>query len=1008
MRTLHLVTHTHWDREWYLTFQQFRLKLVHMVDELLDILEKDPLFSSFLLDGQTIVLDDYLLIRPERRNDLCKYIQAGRISIGPWHILPDEFLVSPEATLRNLLQARRTGRQFGPLMQVGYVPDPFGHIGQMPQILSGFGITSACVQRGLDDEPCEFWWRAPDGSQVLMAYLRDGYSNAAELSDADPLRFTGEVRRLRDALAPYAASGHILLMWGTDHKEASPGASRMVAAAQGQLDGDRLVHSSLAAYIEAARAALAGQVIPVVTGELRSSKRHALLPGVLSARMWIKQRNRTCENLLEKWAEPFSTWADLVCGNNLPPETLRQPAPILRQAWHLLMENHPHDSICGCSIDQVHDEMRPRFDQAEQIGEKITAQSLEALGAMVATTAPFAPAAPGQLSPMVAMVDPTDPLSASPGQLSPLIVFNPTAGRRTDYVSLTLDTPSAGGAGEFELLDETGASLPFETSGLGSQDLVNMIMQPDEFARSISMISEGHVAGMTLQKIDVHREGSQAFVRVVLSDKSLPNLAAWPESAENIKACLEDPSVTAYHIHAGSAAATHLAFSAAGIPGFGYRTFWVRGKPGHQQAGKPPIRLGRLAGALMPLAARLAQSPFASRLFTILNPEKESRPPFRIENEFFRVEAARDGTLLLTDKATGAVFSGLNRFVDSGDGGDEYNYSPLAEDRQVTASLKRVRVLGGPVRQTLELHLELDVPEKLADDRKSRSAKTVRLPLVTRASLTTGVARLDVHTEAENQAGDHRLRVHFPALFAAHKAHLTTHDGHFEIVRRPIGRPAFDETWNEQPRPEVPQRAFTSLCDGTLGLAIANRGLPEVEALERPDGQAEIALTLLRCVGWLSRDDLPNRKGPAGPVTETPGAQMIGKWAFDYSILPFAGPENPAVYQQAYAFVSPLRAVSASVQAGVLPTRASFLQVEPQEFVISAVKTTEDEHGWLARGYNISDKEIVVKLKPWRPFAQVERANLAEEKVAVLQPAEDGTVEFVARGHEIVTILFKF
>ena len=990
MRTLHLVTHTHWDREWYLTFQQFRLKLVHLVDDLLDILDKDPLFASFLLDGQTIALDDYLLMRPDRRSDLCKYIQAGRIIIGPWHILPDEFLVSPEATIRNLLQARRTGRQFGPLMQVGYVPDPFGHIGQMPQILSGFGITSACVQRGLDDEPCEFLWLAPDGSQVFMAYLRDGYSNAAELPNSDPQLFTRELCRMRDSLAPYAASGHILLMWGTDHKEASPGASRMIAAAQGRLDGDRLVHSSLPAYIEAARAALQGQEIPVVTGELRSSKRHALLPGVLSTRMWIKQRNRACETLLEKWAEPFSVWADLACGDNLPPGTLRQPAAILRQTWRLLMDNHPHDSICGSSIDQVHEEMRPRFDQVEQIGERITAQSLEALGTVVDTTGPFAPNEPG-----------------ATGDLSPIVVFNPTARTRTDYLSLTFDALGAPAsdrdAGSFDLVDETGASLPFETSGLGGQDLVNMSMLPSEFARAVSMVSEGRVAGMTLQEFDIHQEGSQVFIKIILSDKSLANLTAWLEGVKKIKACLEDPTVTIYQIHARLAEATHLAFTAADVPGFGYRTFWVRGKPGHQQAGKPPVRLNRLARALIPLFSRLAQSPLANRLVTILNPEKESRQPYVVENEFFRVEAARDGTLLLTDRRSGAVYPGLNRFVDGGDGGDEYNYSPPLDDRQVTAKLERVRVIRGQVRQTLELHLELDVPEKLAVDRKSRSAKTVRLPLVTRASLTAGVPRLDVHTELDNQACDHRLRVHFPAPFVTNQANF---DGHFEIVRRPIGLPVFDETWNEQPRPEVPQRAFTSLSDGKIGLAVANRGLPEVEALKRSDGHAEIALTLLRSVGWLSRDDLPGRKGPAGPAIETPGAQMLGKWSFDYSILPFAGPESPAVYWQAYAFVSPLRAVSAPVQAGVLPPCGSFLQVEPQEFVVSAVKTTEDERGWLVRGYNVSDEEIIVKLKPWKPFTQVERANLAEEKVVTLLPDGNEMVEYAARGHEIVTILF--
>jgi mannosylglycerate hydrolase len=988
MHTLHLITHTHWDREWYLTFQQFRLKLVHLVDDLLDILDNDPLFANFLLDGQTIVLDDYLLMRPDRRSDLEKYIQAGRISIGPWHILPDEFLVSPEATIRNLLQARRTGLQFGPLMQVGYVPDPFGHIGQLPQILNGFGISSACVLRGLSDEPCEFWWQAPDGSRVLMAYLRDGYGNAADLPDDNSPHFNAEVRRLSDALIPFAASQQVLLMWGTDHKEASPGTSRMVAAAQGQLGGDRLIHSSLSAYIEAVKADLEGGLsqpdIPVVTGELRSSKRHAMLPNVLSTRMWIKQRNHSCENLLEKWAEPFSVWAGLACGDILPPGTLRQPASILRQTWRLLMDNHPHDSICGSSIDQVHDEMRPRFDQVDQIAEQITCQSLDTLAGEVDTCGLFAP--------------------GTPGELSPIVVFNPTARPRTDYVELTLDAP--GGTGGFDLLDETGASLPFDTSGLGSQDLLNITLLPDEFTRSISMVSEGRVMGMTLQEIGIRREENQVFIGVILSDKPAPNLAAWLAGVEKIKACLADPTVTAYHVQARTAAAIHLAFAAANVPGFGYRTFWARGKPGHE---KPPVRLNPITRLLIPLTARLARSPLAGRLAARLSPKQGSRPPYVIENEFLHVAAAQDGTLRLTDRRSGAVYSGLNRFVDGGDGGDEYNYSPPVADRLVTARLKHVRVFHGKVRQTLELHLDLAVPEKLADDRKSRSGKNIHIPLVTYASLTAGVPRLDVHTRIDNQARDHRLRVHFPTPFSADQAGLATHDGHFEIVRRPIGVPAADETWNEQPRPEVPQRAFTSLSDGKIGLAIANRGLPEVEALKRPeDGQAEIALTLLRCVGWLSRDDLPGRKGPAGPAMETPAAQMPGKWDFDYSILPFAGPESPAVYWQAYAFETALRAVSTSDHAGGLPPGGSFLLVEPPEFVVSSVKITEDERGWLVRGYNLSQKAMVVKLKPWKVFTRVERVNLAEEKLSDLQPTANGMVEFSAHGHEIVTILFKF
>jgi alpha-mannosidase len=97
MNTIHLVSHTHWDREWYLTFQQFRLKLVQLIDRLLDILGSDPDFKYFLLDGQTILLEDYLQIRPEREADLINLIRNGRLLIGPWYISPDEFLVAPES-----------------------------------------------------------------------------------------------------------------------------------------------------------------------------------------------------------------------------------------------------------------------------------------------------------------------------------------------------------------------------------------------------------------------------------------------------------------------------------------------------------------------------------------------------------------------------------------------------------------------------------------------------------------------------------------------------------------------------------------------------------------------------------------------------------------------------------------------------------------------------------------------------------------------------------------------
>ena len=411
----------------------------------------------------------------------------------------------------------------------------------------------------------------------------------------------------------------------------------------------------------------------------------------------------------------------------------------------------------------------------------------------------------------------------------------------------------------------------------------------------------------------------------------------------------------------------------------------------------------------MPYAARFAQTAVGRWLISRSRPDPATKPPFRIENEFFTVEVAQDGTLTLNDRRTGVVYPSLNQFVDGGDCGDEYNYSPPASDQVVTARLKGARVDRGAVCQTIKVSLELQIPAELSSDRKARSGKTVTIPIISQVTLTSGVPRLDIQTEVDNgdrnNCGlDHRLRVHFPAPFTVTDAN---YDGHFEVVRRLLGVPASDETWAEQPRPEAPQRLFTDISDWITGLLVANRGLPEVEVLKQSDGKAEIALTLLRCVGWLSRDDLSTRKSHAGPFLATPQAQMIGKWTFDYSVIPHSGGDTILSYQQAYGFSAPLRAVSTPPHDGKLPAKGSFIQVSPPEFILSAVKTAEDGQGWLVRGYNITAEEIPVTLQPWRRFPHAARITLAEQPLSTLAPAADGSVTFTARGHEIVSVLFR-
>jgi alpha-mannosidase len=974
MRTIHVVSHTHWDREWYQTFQQFRLKLVALVDGLLELLEADPGFRHFMLDGQTIVLDDYLAMRPEREATLRDLVQRGRLLIGPWHILPDMFLVSPEAHIRNLLQGARTARHFGPKMMVGYIPDPFGHPGQVPQILRGFNITAAALWRGVDDQPCEFWWQSPDGSRVLMAFLRDSYGNGASLPADDPPRFTAQLVQAAASLAAHSAAQDVLIMYGTDHMAPSAHSASAIAYARAHLPEARVLHSTLPAYLEAVARQVPAGGLPSVRGELRACSRAPLLPGVLSTRMWIKQRNRACETLLESWAEPFSVFAARLALPP-PPTHLVNPAPLLRQAWRLLMENHPHDSICGCSIDQVHAEMQPRFDQVEQIGEEITRQSLLALAGQVDTR--------------------------RDGAATSVLVFNPSGAARSEPVEVALHLPETIRA--FEIFDTDGQILPHASLGAHSAEFANLVLQKHELFEMLGNIHDGRVAGMAIQHIEMAREGALLRVEAVLDEHLSPNLAAWQAAQAQIEAVRSDTGIEQVQVRARTSQAARVVFLARQVPAHGWRAFWVRGvdSPTAQ-----PARINPLITRLAPLAMRFASSRLGERLLPRLTSSRSSRPPYRVENEHFQVEVSPvDGTLTISDRRTGAVLRGMNRFVSGGDAGDEYNYAPPSADALVTARLVSVRVFADALLPVLEIHLRLRAPARLDADRQRRAAGWVDLPIVSRVSLPPGTARIEIHTQVDNQAEDHRLRVHFPAPLQVSSA---AYDGHFEVVQRPLGAPARGEGWVEEPRPEAPQRTFCDISDGRVGLMIANRGLPEVEVLRTPAG-TEIALTLLRCVGWLSRADLAVRLGHAGPGLATPGAQMTGRWGFDYAILPHAGDWHQACLQ-AYAFAAPLRALSLAPCAGALPPAGAFITHEPPEFVITAVKESEEAplagRGWIVRGVNLGDQPLTVALKPALAVKRAWRANLAEEPLEALPIEEDGRVRFSVRAHEIATVRF--
>jgi mannosylglycerate hydrolase len=376
-RRVDIVPHTHWDREWYDPFQTFRLRLVDLVDGLLDLMERDPSYAHFLFDGQMAAVDDYLEVRPEHEERLRRLAAARRIECGPWYILLDEFLVSGETIVRDLQLGIERAAAFGGAMDVGYLPDMFGHVAQMPQILAQAGLATAVVWRGVPSavDKSSFWWIAPDGSRVRTQYLVTGYSEGASIAD-DAKQL---VRRLDAYVEQYGKLlvGPVLLMNGTDHQEPQPWLGRVVAEANGIQDRYEVAVSSLAEALAGATT----EGIPEWSGELRSGARANLLMGVASNHVDVKQAAARAERALERFAEPLAALA-------LPRH--RYPSRALDLAWRELVRNAAHDSICACSHDEVAAAVLHRFAEARQIADGVAARALAELGRSFAAAGPVA------------------------------------------------------------------------------------------------------------------------------------------------------------------------------------------------------------------------------------------------------------------------------------------------------------------------------------------------------------------------------------------------------------------------------------------------------------------------------------------------------------------------------------------------------------------------------------------------------------------------------------------
>ena len=877
-RRVAIVPHTHWDREWYEPFQTFRMNLVDTIDSLLDLLESDPSYSRFLLDGQMAVIDDYLEVRPEAAPRLVALAASGRLTMGPWYILMDEFLVSGETIVRNLQMGIRRGAEFGGTMSVGYLPDMFGHIAQMPQLLRLAGIDQAVVWRGVPSAVTKsaFWWEAPDGSTVRAEYLPVGYSNGGVLPDNGK----SLVRRVEDHWQEIAEflDDQMLLMNGSDHLRPQPGLGRVVAEANALQDDLEFRITSLPEYLTTART----DGLERWKGELRSGARANVLMGVTSNRVDVKRAAGLAERALERRAEPLAALF-------LPPA--QWPTRLFELAWQGVVRNSAHDSICACSVEPVIDAVLHRYAESRQIAEGIAGRAVRNFALSLAEGGP--------------------------------VVLNPSARARDGVVEVVVS------ADEPPPPDVQVISERFGLPG-------SMTLDADTVRTVLGMLQGPKIdSDAWVQDVQVSEDETGIDVTLKVGTDERPNVPI-AEAKQDLYTRLGARPTAPVSIRLDQPPIRRVAARVGAVAGFGWAAF--EPAPLHH-----PVRVEEGSGDGVVLA-----------------------------NDLVRVEVdPSDGTFSVDG------YGGFNRFVDGGDLGDSYNYSPPRSDSSVDRPESVRVVIGerGPVRASATIATVYQWPDHVDGSSQARVGEQ-RVEITTRLELRADERTVRVGLDCVNPSRDHRLRVHLPL---PEPATSSLAECAFGVVERGLeieGRP------EELGLPTFPSRRFVVAG----GLTVVHEGLNEYELVDVEDGPGgraarALALTVVRATGMLSRLGMAYRPFPAGPMTPVGALQMVGQriearyavvlrevdpWALaDDVLLPLeavnapGGGTGPRSGQQLHLDGAEVTAVRR--QAGMLEVR-----VCNPTFETTTVSTGE-RSGWLVdlRGQPLEPFDGSFPLRPF-------------------------------------------
>jgi mannosylglycerate hydrolase len=358
MKNVHIVPHMHWDREWYFTTEESRILLVNNMEEILDVLENNPEYPYYVLDGQTAVLEDYFAVKPEYKERVKKLVQAGKLIIGPWYTQTDEMIVGEESIVRNLLYGIKDSEQLGDYMKIGYLPDSFGQSAQLPQILNGFDIKHAIFWRGVSErmgtDKTEFNWESDNGSRVLVQLFPLGYAIGKYLPTEEN-KLKERIDKYFKVLDKGATTENIILPNGHDQMPIQRNIFEVIDKLK-KLYPDR--NFFLSRYENVFKELERHESLPTLKGEFLDGKYMRVHRSIYSTRMDIKAANTRIENKITNILEPMASIAYSL--------GFEYHSGLIELIWKEIMKNHAHDSIGCCCSDKVHREIMARFFTAEE------------------------------------------------------------------------------------------------------------------------------------------------------------------------------------------------------------------------------------------------------------------------------------------------------------------------------------------------------------------------------------------------------------------------------------------------------------------------------------------------------------------------------------------------------------------------------------------------------------------------------------------------------------------